>query len=186
MYEGYIQGEAGTTCGNQHLRLSVVLPAHPSGAPLVRRTLLGLRHQTVLPGQFEVILVADGGDPGNRLHDVFEPFKQRFLCRYIESPRPGGDLPHKNHARNAGCAAAAGELVWVLDADFLLPPHAIAHVLDQYDRLSAQGKTGYLLHQCRDGRMEEPARCGPGAQSLCTSAAAGTGHPTSYPVRKTS
>jgi len=116
-----------------------VFPAHSQGAPLLRRSVLALRAQTVDPSRFEVVIAVDGDDPDDAIARAADPASHPFACRVVRSPRPRGDLPHRNHARNAGCRAARGELLWVLDCDFLLPPNAIEHALHEHDAALGAG-----------------------------------------------
>lgn len=137
-------------------RLTIVLPAHRSGAELVLRTVMALRWQTSEPGAFEVVIAADGGDPNGGLAlaalaatDPSRPGRA-FACRVVESPRPRGDVPHRNHARNAGWRAGRGTLCWMLDADFLLPPHAVEHLLAEHDKAIAIGRPA-VFSPCLSG-----------------------------------
>ncbi len=140
---------------NATLAVSIVLPTHVSAAPLLERTLLALSGQEFPPERFEVIVVADGGDGSGILAKVIASRSVPCACRLVCSPRPAGDLPHRNHARNAGCAAAQGELVWPLDADFLLPAHALSHVWSEFvDRLEAGSVA--VLTPCMTGISIKP------------------------------
>lgn len=106
--------------------VSFVFPvAHDAVAlELLRRSVHALRAQTAPPALFEVVVAVDGGpavDVG--LHP--------FTVRVVTSPRTAGNehLPHRNHARNAGCRAARGEYLWVLDGDMIADPLAVEHLL---------------------------------------------------------
>lgn len=137
------------------LAVSIVLPAHVSAAPLLERTLLALAGQDFPAERFEVVVAADGGDPTGALAAAIATRRCPFACRLVESARPAGDLPHRNHARNAGCAVARGELVWPLDADFLLPAHALSHAWSQFvDRLEAGSVA--VLTPCLAGIAMQP------------------------------
>lgn len=106
--------------------LSFIVPAHPSGAELVRRFLRSLAYQTADPNRFEVVIGADGGDDG-RLAAVADGWP--FAVRVVDSPRTHVDVPHRNHARNQALRQAAGRFAWVVDADFVWEAHAIEHAL---------------------------------------------------------
>lgn len=127
-------------------RLAVVYPAHASAAALVLRSLMALRHQTAAPESFEVVVAADGGDPNGDLAGVIAMATndslpgRSFRCRLVESPRPRGEVPHRNHARNAGWRAASAPLCWMLDSDFILPPHAVEHLIAEHDAAFDRGK----------------------------------------------
>lgn len=120
-------------------RLAICFPAHASAAPLLRRSVLALRAQTADPDLFEVVIGADGGDPDGILAAAVEPDAHPFRCRIVPSPRPRGEVPHRNHARNAAWRAAEAPLCWILDCDFTLPPEAVAHVLAEHDAALGRG-----------------------------------------------
>ncbi len=114
-------------------RLAFCFPAHASAAPLVRRAVLALRAQTAPPHLFECIVAADGGDPDGVLRAAVAPGSHPFPCRVVDSPRPGGDRPHRNHARNAAWRAAEAPICAMLDADFCVEAHFVEHLLHEHD-----------------------------------------------------
>ncbi|CAN98519.1 glycosyltransferase [Sorangium cellulosum So ce56] len=125
-------------------RISLVIPCHPSTAPLLRRAVLALRAQTAAPSSFEVVVVCDGGDPGGAIRAAAEPGSHPFHVEIVDSPRPRGQFPHCSHARNAGFRAARAPLIWFLDADVLLPPEAVEHALSEHDAALARGVPAVL------------------------------------------
>jgi len=137
------------------LAMSIVLPTHGSAAPLLERTLLALSGQDFPPERFEVVVVADGGDTTGVLADAIAARPRSFACRLAASPRPEGDLPHRNHARNAGCGAARGELIWPLDADFLLLAQALSHVWSVFSDRLESGHVA-VLTPCMAGVAMKP------------------------------
>jgi hypothetical protein len=120
-------------------RLAIVFPCHVSGLELVRRSVLALRSQSAPPDCFEVVVACDGGDPDGAIRKALAPETHPFKVTLVSSTRPGGNVPHRNHARNAGWRAAEAALVWFLDGDFLLPPEAVEHVLAEHDAALARG-----------------------------------------------
>lgn len=117
--------------------ISFVVPAHTSNAPHLHRFLRSLTYQTDM--RFEVVVGADGGDPGGVLAAVAAgPWP--FPVRVVDAPRPKGDFPHRNHARNAAVAAAVGTWAWVADADFVWCRVAVAHALAVLEAHQAQGE----------------------------------------------
>lgn len=118
-------------------RLALCFPAHASGAELLRRTVYALRAQTAAPHLFEVVVGADGGDPDGVLRAAVG--EQPFACRVVDSPRPGGDIPHRNHARNAAWRAAEAPLCAMLDADLCLEPCFVEHLLHEHDAALRRG-----------------------------------------------
>ncbi|WP_437913682.1 glycosyltransferase [Sorangium sp. So ce302] len=125
-------------------RIALVIPCHPSTAPLLRRAVLALRAQTAAPSSFEVVVVCDGGDPGGAIRAAAAPGSQPFRVEIVDSPRPRGQFPHCSHARNAGFRAARAPLIWFLDADVLLPPEAVEHALSEHDAALARGVPAVL------------------------------------------
>lgn len=122
-------------------RLAICLPAAPAGAKMLRRTLLALYAQDCGPGVFEVCVGVDGGGPGAMVEALGPMAWAPFQLSFANAPRtPGNEaLPHRNHARNAAWRAAKAPLCWMLDADFILPPHAVRHVLAEHDAAIARG-----------------------------------------------
>lgn len=121
-------------------RLALIFPCHVSGAELVRRSVLALHSQTAAPDIFEVVVAADGGDPDGVIRRAVEPGDHPFQVTLVESPRPRGSLPHRNHARNAGWRAARAPLCWILDADLILEPEAVEHALAVHDVCLSKGQ----------------------------------------------
>ena len=102
------------------VRVSIIFPAAPDRTELVRRAVLALRGQTADPSLFEVVIAADGGDSKGLLRKAIQPESHPFAVKIVDSPRPHGNVPHRNNSRNAGCRASTGDLLWVWDADFIL------------------------------------------------------------------
>jgi len=96
--------------------------------------------------QIEVIVAVDGGDSNGSVARAIRPSSQPFRCIIVNSPRPHGeDVPHRNHARNAGCRKAQGEILWVLDADQLMEHGAINSLLEIYDKCKSRGSAPIIL-----------------------------------------
>lgn len=112
--------------------VSFVFPVHVEGAPLLRRALDALECQT--DWDFEVVVAVDarcgreGRDPSRV--GIEAGLRRPFRVRRVTSQRQPAyrHLPHRNHARNAGCNAAEGEHLWVLDADMIPDPRAVEHL----------------------------------------------------------
>lgn len=111
--------EAPKKRGAPHV--SVCIPVHEAGLPLLYRTLDGFRNQT--EDRFEVVVALDGFEATK-----FE-YEADFPLKVVESPRESPDIAHRNHARNCAWRAAEGRLVWFTACDFLVPDHLIDHIV---------------------------------------------------------
>lgn len=123
-------------------RLAICFPAAPtpSGYEMVRRSVHALRAQDCDPSLFEVVVAVDGGEIDGIDHH------HPFALRVVKSHRTRGmeDVPHRNHARNAAWRASTAPLCWMLDADFILPPHAVRHALAEHDAAIERGLPAVL------------------------------------------
>lgn len=131
--------------------VSIIFPVRDR-LELLRRAILALHAQT--SPSFEVIVSVDGFDELERVRSAIGPQWQPFACRIVGSPRtPGREhLPHRNHARNAGCSAARGAYLWPIDADILPDPRAVEHL----QRLAGGASRSLVLSPC----LAQP-RCSP-------------------------
>jgi GT2 family glycosyltransferase len=102
--------------------VSVIVPTH-NRRDSVRRTLHALAAQTMSPGRFEVIVVADGceDDTVRVLRGLPLPYRLMVL----EQPASG-----QGKARNLGAAQATGALLVFLDDDI----EPFPGLLDAYER----------------------------------------------------
>jgi glycosyltransferase involved in cell wall biosynthesis len=93
--------------------MSIVIPVH-DGAATIERCLaaaLACEHP-----RFEVVVVDDGSTDGSAA------IIESFPVKLVRLPARRG----VSRARNAGAAAASGELLLFVDADCILPPDALA------------------------------------------------------------
>ncbi|WP_327044357.1 glycosyltransferase [Microbispora sp. NBC_01189] len=88
------------------LRVSVVVPAYGAQAKL-DLTLAGLAAQTYPAGLLEVIVVDNGSDPPLRLPEIRPRGTRLLVC----------EAPGRARARNAGLAAATGDVIHWMDSD---------------------------------------------------------------------
>lgn len=116
-------------------RVSICFPTHKAGVPLLMRSLAALRAQTAPESSFEVCVGADGAKAREAIEGALEGELYPFEVIVAEGERPRGDVPHRNHARNAAWRASSGEICWILDCDFCLEPEAIEHLIHEWDRL---------------------------------------------------
>ena len=125
-------------------RIAICFPAAPTqaGYEMVRRSVQALRAQDCDPALFEVVVAVDGGDA----EDFHFAGVWPFALTIVKSPRTPGalDVPHRNHTRNAAWRASSAPLCWMLDADFILPPHAIRHALAEHDAAISRGAPAVL------------------------------------------
>src|SRR5688500_9296124 len=97
------------------MRASVVVPVR-DGAATIGEQLAALAQQD-FPGSWEVVVADNGSRDGTA--DVVRSFRDRLPgLRLVDaSARPGA-----SHARNAGAAAATGEVLAFCDADDVVDP----------------------------------------------------------------
>ena len=105
--------------------ISVVIPTR-NRAQKLRRTLDGLRAQTLSSAAFEV-LVVDNGSSDDTCATVAGYLDKAPNWRYLREPQPGAAA-----ARNSGIRASQGEIVLFLDDDVipdapLLEEHGKSH-----------------------------------------------------------
>ena len=109
--------------------VSVVIPTRDR-SEVLRRTLDALARQTVPAEAMEVIVVADGctDDTTTWLREYRPPYRLRCV-----------ELPHSGPAaaRNAGAAAAAGEILLFLDDDIEPAPGFVAEHLRSHEGSAA-------------------------------------------------
>jgi GT2 family glycosyltransferase len=100
-------------------QVSVIVPARGVTAEL-ERCLESLRATSPAPA--EVIVVLDGCPD--------EALESRFAVQVIALPRRHGPAV----ARNVGARRASGEILFFVDADVVVPPHAIGQVVSGFAR----------------------------------------------------
>jgi glycosyltransferase involved in cell wall biosynthesis len=118
------------------LRVSVVVPTHNRKDKLLA-CLEALSRQSVLPQEFEVVVIDDGSTDGTR--EALEHQQHPFALRYFwqQGGGPGA-------ARNLGIEHATGELVLFIGDDILaderlLEEHLLAHATDPDPGLAILG-----------------------------------------------
>jgi GT2 family glycosyltransferase/peptidoglycan/xylan/chitin deacetylase (PgdA/CDA1 family) len=99
-------------------RISVVVPTYQR-RDVLARTLPTLLRQEVAAGSLEVVVVVDGSTDGTA--EMLAALSSSASLRVLVRPNGGPAA-----ARNAGIAAARGELVLLLDDDLLCPPGLVA------------------------------------------------------------
>lgn len=115
--------------------ISVILPTHSPDATRLRRTLAGLRAQTLPADQWELLLVDNASVPPVALVDVTS-FAPPGL-RIVREPRLG-----LTAARRCGFNAARGELLVLVDDDNVLAPDYLAEIAQLFARHPRVGACG--------------------------------------------
>jgi len=117
------------------LNLSVIIPAHNPDAGRLRRTLAGLRAQTLPPDRWETVLVDNACTPAIALAP-FAADAPRNL-RLLREPELG-----LTAARRGGLTAATGEIFVLVDDDNVLAPDYLAQVLTLFSEYPCVGALG--------------------------------------------
>ncbi|MFI6632668.1 glycosyltransferase [Nonomuraea fuscirosea] len=115
------------------MTVSVVIPAY-GGQRELDLVLAALARQTYPAELTEVVVVDNGSEPPLRL-----PAERPAATRLIGCERPG-----RAAARNAGLAAATGEVIHWLDSDVVLTPGAIEAHMRWHHAAPYAVVTGYL------------------------------------------
>ncbi|MEV0312851.1 glycosyltransferase [Nonomuraea fuscirosea] len=115
------------------MTVSVVIPAY-GGRRELDLVLAALARQTYPAELTEVVVVDNGSEPPLRL-----PAERPAATRLIGCERPG-----RAAARNAGLAAASGEVIHWLDSDVVLTPGAIEAHMRWHHAAPYAVVTGYL------------------------------------------
>jgi glycosyltransferase involved in cell wall biosynthesis len=109
------------------VRISVIVPTR-NRADRLDACLAALARQTVSPDDFE-ILVVDNGSTDATAARIARWAERRPGLRRVEAPETG-----VSRARNAGIAAAQGELLAFVDDDAVAEPRWLVTLLHAYDR----------------------------------------------------
>ncbi|MEV5894606.1 glycosyltransferase [Nonomuraea fuscirosea] len=128
------------------MTVSVVIPAY-GGQRELDLVLAALAGQTYPAELTEVIVVDNGSEPPLRL-----PAGRPAVTRLIGCERPG-----RAAARNAGLAAATGEVIHWLDSDVVLTPGAIEAHMRWHHAAPYVVVTGYLRFTEAEVPAELPA-----------------------------
>lgn len=115
--------------------LTVIIPTHRPHADRLRRTLLGLRDQTLPVSDWELLVVDNASSPAVSLDD-FAACSPANL-RLVVEPRLG-----LSHARRRGFIEARGDLCVLVDDDNVLAPDYLALVLTHFAGHPAVGALG--------------------------------------------
>lgn len=92
-------------------------------------------------GQMEIIVVEQGPRRPHEVLDIFFLLHRRRITR-MEQQEP--NLPG---ARNAGIAAACGEVLLFVDDDVLLPPHAVRRLAENFRGSELKAVAGLVVSE---------------------------------------
>ncbi len=130
------------------IEVSVVIPTC-GRADLLHGTLDGLLRQRIDPARLEILVVADGGDPG-----TLELVRGMAASSPVRLEALAQDRQGQGRARNRGIERAAGRIVLMLDDDILAVPDLVAAHLARHEGRDDTVVTGALPVERLDG---EPA-----------------------------
>jgi glycosyltransferase involved in cell wall biosynthesis len=116
-------------------RLTVIIPAHNPHPGRLRRTLAGLRAQTLPVADWECLLVDNASAPAIDAN-AFADAAPAGL-RVVREPVPG-----LTHARSRGFTEARGEFAVLVDDDNVLDSGYLATVLELFDAHPRVGMLG--------------------------------------------
>ena len=120
---------------NSHLLLSVIVPAHNPHRGRLERTLAALRIQTLVPAQWETIMVDNASAPPLEAGAFRDTGPREF--RVIPEPQPG-----LTFARRCGFTAARGQFLVLVDDDNILQPDYLARVVELFQAHPRVGALG--------------------------------------------
>ncbi|HRI80831.1 MAG TPA: glycosyltransferase [Opitutaceae bacterium] len=107
------------------MKLSVIIPAHNPHAGRLRRTLAGLRGQTLPAADWECLLVDNASTPAIDASAFADTVPAGL--RVVREPVPG-----LTHARSRGFTEARGEFAVLVDEDNVIDSGYLAAVLDLF------------------------------------------------------
>ena len=117
------------------LELSVIVPTHAPHLGRLRRTLAGLKAQTLAPSTWELLIVDNASPRGVNLAECAPDVPAQ--ARVLNEPQLG-----LTWARRHGFSAAQGECVVLVDDDNVLAPDYLANVLARFGRHPRVGAMG--------------------------------------------
>jgi GT2 family glycosyltransferase len=115
--------------------VSVVISTHAPNEPRLRRTLEGLRAQTLSLSRWQLVLV-DNASPNPAVFDQFD-LSWHPAGKLVREPRLG-----LTYGRFAGVKASSAPLLVLVDDDNVLAPDYLETVIDLFERHAAVGALG--------------------------------------------
>lgn len=120
-----------------HTFVSIVIPTY-NRKELLRKCLMSLANQTYPEDRFEVIVVDDGSTDGS--HMLTGEYAKILHIRYIRQQNMGPAT-----ARNAGAAAAKGEILGFLDDDVIADKCWLSNAIKYFDSDKIGGVEGKII-----------------------------------------
>ena len=115
--------------------LTVILPAHNPHPGRLRRTLRGLKDQTLAASEWELLLIDNASTPALKIaaYSTDAPSDLRI----VSEPRPG-----LSHARRCGFLKARGKIIVMVDDDNVLAPDYLERVVANFAAFPSVGALG--------------------------------------------
>lgn len=121
--------------------LAICFPVGMDAVPFAfaLRSISALAAQTCR--DFEVVCAVDSATPIAARGEHVQRLMAAGAARVVHVERMAGfeTVAHRNHARNAAWQAATAPLCLMLDADFILPSHAVETIMSEHRRLFREG-----------------------------------------------
>ena len=117
------------------IELTVILPTHRPHPGRLRRTLVGLRSQTLASERWETVLIDNASTPALAATDFGSDSPANL--RVLREPVLG-----LSHARRCGFQAARGAILVLVDDDNVLAPDYLTQVLNHFAKHPAVGAVG--------------------------------------------
>lgn len=117
------------------LRLSIIVPVF-NGAAYIERCIQSLCNQSLLPDEYEIIVVDDGSKDDTP--EILLQLSNRYQQLKVHRLENGG----VSKARNFAIAVAAGRFIMPVDADDEIPAHVLPDFLSHAEKNNLQVLTG--------------------------------------------
>lgn len=115
--------------------VTVIIPTHRPHADRLRRTLQGLRDQTLPASDWELLLIDNASHPAVSPDDFAASAPANL--RLVAESRLG-----LSHARRRGFTEARGDILVLVDDDNVLAPDYLARILDHFNTHPSVGALG--------------------------------------------
>ncbi|MDQ6932539.1 MAG: glycosyltransferase [Candidatus Eremiobacteraeota bacterium] len=120
------------------IEVSIVIPTY-NRLDTLQRVIPSLLNQDIVPGTFEIIVADSNSNDGTKEY-LAEVVREHGAVRHLPGPYSGRAM-----ARNAGIAAARGDVVLFTDADIIASRELVSHHLEHHRRQAAIAVVGLEL-----------------------------------------